>query len=162
MCWNRQWRNNQEWLIFLSQWNQRPSSHHKIFSPRDAVAAVGVNRDHMRQNNYAERQRVWLHTKTCPQMTKKPGSVLEKAWLVCHVVVLQHFPPLPLELLYSLFLLLGTFCVPLFQQPGQNNNNKKERQTQWAWIGNSRNLVEHHFHLSHRQTGKRWLFPLSG
>lgn len=40
-------------------------------------------------------------------------NILEKTWLVCHVVVLQHFPPLPLELLYPLFLLLSSFCVPL-------------------------------------------------
>lgn len=39
-------------------------------------------------------------------------NILEKTRLVYHVVVLQHFPPLPLELLYPLFLFLGSFCVP--------------------------------------------------
>lgn len=40
-------------------------------------------------------------------------SILEKSGLVCHVVFLQHFPPLPLKLLYPLFLLLCSLGVPL-------------------------------------------------
>lgn len=52
------------------------------------------------------------------------SGILEKAWLVRHGVVLQHFPPLPLELLDPLFLLLGSFCVPLLQQPGQRTQGR--------------------------------------
>lgn len=44
-------------------------------------------------------------------------NILEKTWLVCHVVLLQNFSPLPLELFYPLFLLFGSFYVPLFQKP---------------------------------------------
>lgn len=46
---------------------------------------------------------------------------------MCHAVVLQHFPPLPLELLYPLLLLLSSFCVPLLQQPGQRGQNWQVR-----------------------------------
>lgn len=45
---------------------------------------------------------------------------------MCHAVVLQHFPPLPLELLYSLFLLLGSIYIPLLQQPGINNQTSQD------------------------------------
>lgn len=64
------------------------------------------------------------HKDTYAHTDKKISSILEKAWLVCHVVVLQHFPPLPLELLDPLFLLLGSFCVPLLQQPGQRRQTR--------------------------------------
>lgn len=50
--------------------------------------------------------------------------ILEKVRLVCHVVVLQHFPPLPLELLDPLFLLLGSFYVSLLQQPEKRTQRK--------------------------------------
>ena len=100
---------------------------------------------------------VWLQTNTQRACKQVESSILEKAWLVCHLVVMQHSPPLPLELFYPLFLLLSCFWVPLLQQPGQI------RQGEWVKMKNSRKLVflTHHPTFSRprplHETGKVWL-----
>lgn len=40
-----------------------------------------------------------------------------------HVVVLENFPSLPLELLYPLFLLLGSIYITLLQKPWKEEKN---------------------------------------
>lgn len=58
--------------------------------------------------------------------TIKSCYILEKTWLVRHVVVLEHFPSLPLELLYPLFLLLGSIDVSFLQKPSIKLEKKKK------------------------------------
>ncbi|TNN88100.1 hypothetical protein EYF80_001681 [Liparis tanakae] len=41
---------------------------------------------------------------------------------------MQHFPPLPLELLDPLFLLLGSLRVPLLQQPGRRTTERRGQE----------------------------------
>lgn len=45
-----------------------------------------------------------------------------------HVVVLEHFPSLPLELLYPLFLLLSSIYISLLQKPSIKEEENKFRQ----------------------------------
>lgn len=58
---------------------------------------------------------------------EKSHDILEKTWLVRHVVVLEHFPSLPLKLLYPLFLLLGTIYITLLQKPATQLERRKKK-----------------------------------
>lgn len=65
-------------------------------------------------------------------VVRKWRHILEKTGLVRHVVVLENFPSLPLELLYPLFLLLGSIYITLLQKPWTEGEKNVHIYDRWS------------------------------